>query len=159
MKFQLLINVEIVKNCGKFRFKTRQLVFILLINVKMPTIVGSLTFMNRINFNLSCVEHEKKSFITSGPDVNIFLLCIVDGGKTCILRCGRAAPEFEGRGLMKLLLRHVGRWGYSSGAQTVLSLAHKIPASKSGTTFKIIYTWRWNEVTCTPDKHIRWAMM
>ena len=31
----------------------------------MP-IVGILTFMSRINFKLSCVEHEK-SFITSGP--------------------------------------------------------------------------------------------
>ena len=26
MKFQLLINVEIVKNCGQFRFKTQKLV-------------------------------------------------------------------------------------------------------------------------------------
>ena len=26
MKFQLLINVEIVKNCGKSRFKTQKLV-------------------------------------------------------------------------------------------------------------------------------------
>ena len=42
-------------------------VFILLINVKMPTIVGILTFMSRINFVLSWVEHEK-CFITSGPD-------------------------------------------------------------------------------------------
>ena len=40
--------------------------FILLINVKMPTIVGILTFMSRINFMLSWVENEK-SFITSGP--------------------------------------------------------------------------------------------
>ena len=37
-----------------------------LINVKMPTIVGILTFMSRKNFMLSSVEHEK-SFITSGP--------------------------------------------------------------------------------------------
>ena len=36
-------------------------VFIMLIKVKMPTIVGILTFMSRINF-----VHEK-SFITSGP--------------------------------------------------------------------------------------------
>ena len=50
MKFQLLINVEI---SGKFRFSTQQLVIILLINVKMPTIVGILTFMSRINFNLT----------------------------------------------------------------------------------------------------------
>ena len=41
-------------------------VFIMLINVKMPTIVGILTFMSRINFVLSLVEHEE-SFITSGP--------------------------------------------------------------------------------------------
>ena len=32
----------------------------------MPTIVGILTFMSRIKFMLSCVEHEK-SIITSGP--------------------------------------------------------------------------------------------
>ena len=31
----------------------------MLINVKMPTIVGILTFMSRINFVLSRVEHEK----------------------------------------------------------------------------------------------------
>ena len=34
-------------------------VFIMLINVKMPTTVGILTFMTRINFVLSWVEHEK----------------------------------------------------------------------------------------------------
>ena len=38
----------------------------MLINVKMPTIVGILTFMSGINFVLSRVEYEK-SFITSGP--------------------------------------------------------------------------------------------
>ena len=37
----------------------------MLINVKMPTIVGILSFMSRINFMLSSVEYEK-SFITSG---------------------------------------------------------------------------------------------
>ena len=41
-------------------------VFILLINVKMPTVVGILTFMSRITFMLSWVEYEK-SFITLGP--------------------------------------------------------------------------------------------
>ena len=41
-------------------------IFIMLINVKMPIIVGILTFMSRTNFVLSWVEHEK-SFITSGP--------------------------------------------------------------------------------------------
>ena len=40
-------------------------VLIMLINVKMPTIVGILTFMSKINFVLSQVQHGK-SFITSG---------------------------------------------------------------------------------------------
>ena len=44
------------------------MVFILLINVKMPAIVGILTFMSRINFVLISNEHGK-SFITSGPGV------------------------------------------------------------------------------------------
>ena len=35
-------------------------------NIKMPTIVGILTFMSRINFVLSCVEYEK-NYITSEP--------------------------------------------------------------------------------------------
>ena len=43
-------------------------VIIMLRNVKMPTIVGILTFMNRINFMLSSVEYGK-SFINSGPEV------------------------------------------------------------------------------------------
>ena len=38
-------------------------VFIMLINVKMPTIVGILTFMSRIKFELG----KEKSFITLGP--------------------------------------------------------------------------------------------
>ena len=41
-------------------------VVIMLINVKMPTIAGILTFMSRINFMLNWIEHGK-SFITSGP--------------------------------------------------------------------------------------------
>ena len=55
-------------------------VFIMLINVKMPKIVGILTFMSRIHFVLSWVEHEK-SFITSVPDdtrwkSGIFKVCV-----------------------------------------------------------------------------------
>ena len=44
-KFQLLIKTKISTN--------EDVVFIMLINVKMPTIVGILTFMSRINFVLS----------------------------------------------------------------------------------------------------------
>ena len=40
----------------------------LLINMKMPTIVGIFIFINRENFMLSSVEHEK-SFITLGPAI------------------------------------------------------------------------------------------
>ena len=46
-------------------------VFIMLINVKMPTFVGILTFMSRINFVLCWVEHGK-SFITFGPVSALF---------------------------------------------------------------------------------------
>ena len=67
-------------NCS-YKLKYRQMkkflalslldvVFIMLINVKMPTIVGILTFMSTINVMLSWVEHEK-SFITSGPSLQI----------------------------------------------------------------------------------------
>ena len=47
--------------------KLSDVVFIMLTNVKMPTMVGILTFMSMINFMLSWVEHDK-SFITSRPD-------------------------------------------------------------------------------------------
>ena len=50
-----------------FAFKLSDIVFIMLINVKMPTIVGILTFMTMINFMISLVGHEKR-FITSGPE-------------------------------------------------------------------------------------------
>ena len=74
-KFQLLIKIKIPTNKKKnLALSLSDVVFIMLINVKMPTIVGILTFMSRINFVLSRVEHGK-SFITSGPelsDVNSF---------------------------------------------------------------------------------------
>ena len=65
-----ILNAHKYKNIMKFSFflgsdKPRML-FFPLINVKMPTIVGILTFMSRKNFMLSSVEHEK-SFITLGP--------------------------------------------------------------------------------------------
>ena len=43
------------------------MLFFLLINVKMPTFVGILTFISRKNFMLSLVELEF-FFITPGPD-------------------------------------------------------------------------------------------
>ena len=59
-----------IKKC--LTFSLSDVVLIMLINVKMPTIVGILTYISRINFVLSCVEYEK-SFITWGPGLNKFL--------------------------------------------------------------------------------------
>ena len=49
-------------------------VFIILINVKMPTIVGFLTFISRINFVLSWVEYEKKLYNLGARLVDMSLL-------------------------------------------------------------------------------------
>ena len=59
MKFQLVIKAKMLLKDDFFAVKLLVGVFILLINVKMPTIVGILTFigiltfMSRINFVLS----------------------------------------------------------------------------------------------------------
>ena len=66
MKFQLIIKTKILKIMFYLASELSDVVFIMLINVKMPTIVGISTFMSTINFMLSLVEHEK-SFITSRP--------------------------------------------------------------------------------------------
>ena len=59
-----------IKKCRQVKkypaLSLSDVVFIMLINVKMPTVVGILAFMSRIIFVLSWVEHEK-SFITSMP--------------------------------------------------------------------------------------------
>ena len=63
MKFQRLIKTKMLKNIKLFlALKLSDVVVILKINVKMPTIVGILTFMSRIKFMLSWVEHEKVLF-------------------------------------------------------------------------------------------------
>ena len=53
MKFQLLIKNKIPTNTDFFALNLSDVVFIMLINVKMPTVVDILTFMCRINFWLS----------------------------------------------------------------------------------------------------------
>ena len=56
--FRLLIKTETLKKrVVSHAFKLSYDIFIMLINVKMPTIVGILTFMSRINFVLSWVEY------------------------------------------------------------------------------------------------------
>ena len=66
MKFQLLIKTKMLKIERFFWFQDLRCLFIMPINVKMPTIVGILTSMCIINVMLSSVELTK-SFITSGP--------------------------------------------------------------------------------------------
>ena len=63
VKFQRLIKTNIPKSEEVSYFKSLRVVFIMLINIKMPKIVSILTSMKRINFVLSCIEHEN-SFIT-----------------------------------------------------------------------------------------------
>ena len=64
MKVNQFINAKIAKLMEFSGSNHQSQSFILLINVKMPTIVNILTFMSRINFMLSLVEHEK-SFTSS----------------------------------------------------------------------------------------------
>ena len=60
MNFHLLIKPKIpTTEIFFFALSLSDVVFIVLVNVKMPTIVGILIFMSRINFVLSWVEHEK----------------------------------------------------------------------------------------------------
>ena len=63
MKFQLLIKTKIQMTKKFLVLSLYDVVFIMLINVKMPTIVGIFTIMSSINFVFSKVEHGK-SFIT-----------------------------------------------------------------------------------------------
>ena len=53
MKFQLLIKIKTPTNKECFALSLTYAVFSMLITVKMPTIVGILTFISRINFVLS----------------------------------------------------------------------------------------------------------
>ena len=67
MKFITLIKLKCRKINTFFAFKLTDIIFIMLVNVKVPTIVGILTLMSMINFMLHLGEHEK-SCIISGPD-------------------------------------------------------------------------------------------
>ena len=60
MKFQLLIITKMLKNIN-FSLLSNSDVFIMLINVRMPTIVGILTFMSMIN--VSSVELNMKKVL------------------------------------------------------------------------------------------------
>ena len=74
MKFQLHIKSLFILKCWKDQIflvlKLSDAVFILLINVKMPTIVGILTFMSRMNFMLQ-LSWEWKQFYTLGTVLQV----------------------------------------------------------------------------------------
>ena len=61
-----ILNAHKYKNIKKFGLFSAQIslecYFFPLLNVKMPTTVGILTFYERENFILSRVEHEKKFY-------------------------------------------------------------------------------------------------
>ena len=61
----MLLSIKISHKKSAFSVKPRML-FFPLIHVKMPTIVGILTYMSGEKFMLNSVEQEL-SFITSGP--------------------------------------------------------------------------------------------
>ena len=80
-----IINAHKYENIKKFSFFSGSdnliMLFFLLINVEMPTIVGILTFMSRKKFILSRVQHGK-SFLTSEPGllgVFMFYLQLLPG--------------------------------------------------------------------------------
>ena len=62
-----ILNAHKYKNIKKYGSDKHRMLFFPLINVKMPTIVGILTFMSTKKIMLSWVEHEKN--ITSGPGI------------------------------------------------------------------------------------------
>ena len=53
MKFKMLISITISRNSAFLGSDKPRMLFFPLINVKMPTIVGILTFMSRKTFILS----------------------------------------------------------------------------------------------------------
>ena len=91
---------EIPTNEAFLALSLSDVIFIMLINVKMPTIVGILTFMSMINFMLGSFEHDK-SFITSGPvfwiePVLIRLFRYFTSQSTVFQSCRDALPVFLG---------------------------------------------------------------
>ena len=51
----MLIRIKILRNSAFLGSDKPRMLFFPLINVKMPTVVGILTFMSRKNFTISCV--------------------------------------------------------------------------------------------------------
>ena len=58
----MLTSIKISGNSAFLGLDRYRILFFPLINVKMPTIIGILTFICRKNFMLSGVEHKKKFY-------------------------------------------------------------------------------------------------
>ena len=63
----MLLSIKLSRNSAFLGSNKPGMKFFMLMKVKMPTIVGILTFMSRKNFMLSWVEYEFV-FITPEPD-------------------------------------------------------------------------------------------
>ena len=66
----MLISIKISRNSAFLGSDKPGMLFFMLMNVKMPTLVGILTFMSMKSFMLNCgALSMKNSLITSGPDL------------------------------------------------------------------------------------------
>ena len=74
----------------------------LLINMKMPTVVGIFMFISRENFMYSWLEHEKK-FYNLGA--RILPVCILESQGCKVSSCGK-----------RRLIKHHGRAGWSASS-------------------------------------------
>ena len=68
MKFSLLVNIKMPTIVGMFIFISREIFMLRYVSKKEFAIVSNLKFISRTNFILSSVEHEN-FFIISGPDL------------------------------------------------------------------------------------------
>ena len=68
---------------------------------------------------------------------------IVDHGRTAVIRAARVSPDYEGKGLMKVLIRHVARWACQNGVDSVLSTEDEQPESNTIGPQRSILTWNY----------------
>ena len=75
MKFSLLINMKMPTIVGIFIFISKEIFMLSYVSKIEFAIVSNLRFISRTNFMLSLVEHEK-SFITSDPEVCVSIFTL-----------------------------------------------------------------------------------
>ena len=79
----MLISIKISRNSAFLGSDKPTMLLFPLMNVKMPTIVGFLTFMSRKNFMLNWVLHEKR-YIILGPEQRCLrTICSLTSENSC----------------------------------------------------------------------------